>query len=101
MTFQKGQSGNPAGKPPGTKAKFTNLKAAFLSVFNKLGGAEGLFDWATESKRNRALFYQWLTKMLPTSTSMGLDEETRQLIYELSEQLMPRKDKEEENGTNS
>ena len=94
--FKPGESGNPAGKIPGTKDKFTNLKAAFLEVFDELGGAKGLHDWAKETKHSRAMFYQWITKMLPSSSTTGLDETTRQFLFELSEQFMPKKDKEEE-----
>lgn len=55
------------GRPEGSKNKFTNLKTAFLEVFERLDGIDGLEAWAKESKRNRAMFYQWITKMLPSS----------------------------------
>jgi len=57
------------GRPKGSKNKFTNLKDAFLEVFERLDGIDGLEAWAKGNKRNRAMFYQWLTKMLPTSIS--------------------------------
>ena len=55
------------GRPRGSKNKFTNLKDAFLEVFERLDGVDGLETWAKESKRNKAMFYQWITKMLPSS----------------------------------
>ena len=65
--FKSGQSGNPDGRPRGSKNKFTNLKNDFLKAYEDIGGVEGLIVWIKESKRNKAMFYQWLTKMLPTS----------------------------------
>jgi hypothetical protein len=56
--------GNP-GRPKGTPNKFTTLKQAFLDAFNELGGADGLITWAQESKRNREVFYQMITKLFP------------------------------------
>jgi len=57
------------GRPQGSKNKYTNLKNVFLQVFEEIGGADGLKEWAKESKYNKRLFYQWLTRMLPTSIS--------------------------------
>jgi len=64
-TFTKGSG----GRKEGSKNKFTNLKDVFLEVFENIGGAEELERWVGESKRNKAMFYQWLTRMLPTSVS--------------------------------
>jgi len=59
---------NPGpGRPLGSKNKFTNLKNDFFEAYERIGGVEGLILWANESKRNKAMFYQWITKMLPTS----------------------------------
>jgi hypothetical protein len=63
--FQPGQSGNPAGKRKGTLNKFTTLKRAFLDAFEQTGGAQGLMTWIEENKRNRAMFYQMITKLFP------------------------------------
>jgi len=66
--------GNP-GKPKGAKSRFTNLKNAFLEVFERLGGTGGLEEWANKNPHNKALFYGWITKMLPSSVTGGQDEE--------------------------
>jgi len=66
--------GNP-GKPKGAKSRFTNLKNAFLEVFENIGGTKGLEDWVEDTKHNKTLFYGWITKMLPSSVTGGQDEE--------------------------
>ena len=63
------------GRPKGSKNKFTNLKDVFLEVFERLDGVDGLEMWAKENKRNRAMFYQWITKMLPSSLVGEQDDE--------------------------
>ena len=66
--------GNP-GKPKGAKSRFTNLKNAFLEVFENIGGTKGLEDWVEDRPSNKRLFYGWITKMLPSSVTGGQDEE--------------------------
>jgi hypothetical protein len=67
--------GSPeAGRPKGSANKFTNLKNAFLQVFEDLGGAEGLAKWVKANDRHRAMFYQWITKMLPSSIVGEMDD---------------------------
>jgi hypothetical protein len=71
--YKKGQSGNPKGKPKGARSKFTTLGQAFLDAYNdsRIGGTEGLIGWILKSEHNRALFYQWITKMLPSNLQLG------------------------------
>ncbi len=42
MTFVKGQSGNPQGKIPGTKNKYTRVKEAMVELFEEVHGKEKL-----------------------------------------------------------
>jgi hypothetical protein len=58
------QKGNP-GKQKGTTSKFTSLKQSFLEAFEKTGGTAGLAAWINSSPRNRAVFYQLITKLFP------------------------------------
>lgn len=63
------------GRPKGSENKFTNLKNAFLEVFDRLDGVDGLEKWVRESKYNKRLFYQWITKMLPSSVVGKQDDD--------------------------
>lgn len=64
------KAGKGKGRPKGIKNKFTNLKQAFLDAFVGVGGSEELMRWARD-KRNRALFYQMVAKMLPKSVDVN------------------------------
>ena len=68
-TFRKGSK--DAGRKKGSVNKFTSLKDSFLDAFEAIDGTQGLIDWINENKRNRALFYGWITKMLPTNVDLG------------------------------
>jgi len=69
--FQPGISANPRGRRKGSVNKFTTLKAAFLNVFERTGGEDGLLEWVNASNHNKAAFYQWITKMLPADVNLG------------------------------
>jgi len=69
--FQPGISANPRGRRKGSVNKFTTLKAAFLNVFERTGGEDGLLEWVNASNHNKAAFYQWITKMLPADVNLS------------------------------
>jgi len=92
-TERKHKRGNPnlpkpgPGRPKGLPNKFTNLKQAFLNVFEKLGGEEELYDWAKKTEKNKAMFYQWITKMLPANLDV---EHSGQILLKVSNEYLPR-----------
>jgi len=70
MPFKKGESGNPGGRPKGSKNKLTtSIKEMVFNALNdeRVGGEEGFIEWIIENKRNKATFYMWLMKMLPSN----------------------------------
>ena len=42
----EGSSGNPNGRPLGSKNKFTTLKNTFIEAFEELGEVDNLVEWA-------------------------------------------------------
>lgn len=65
MTFAPGQSGNPAGKKPGTPNRFTrSVREAFEAAFNHLQDLDGvkLEDWAQENPEE---FYKLAARLIP------------------------------------
>jgi len=72
--FKKGVSGNPNGRPKGAKNKINrDIKNLILNAaFDKrMGGLEGLVKFAIKNDRNKALFYGWLFKMLPSNVGIS------------------------------
>lgn len=100
-TAKKQKRGNPnlpnpgPGRPKGSRNKFTDLKQAYLNVFEKIekeslkkdSGVKSFFEWATKNNRNQGMFYQMISKMLPSNVSM---EHSGTISFELSEKYMPK-----------
>jgi hypothetical protein len=67
MAFQKGQSGNPAGRKPGSKNILTKtVKENLVAAFEQMGGLPAFVQWA---KKNPKDFYGHYAKMLPLEVS--------------------------------
>lgn len=63
----------PRGRPLGSKNKVTrSIKEAFLEVFARLGGADGLEAWARE---NPDKFYGMTQKLIPTALEGKVEHE--------------------------
>ena len=72
--FKKGQSGNPKGRPKGSKDKFTDLKNSFLEAFEKLGGVDALVEWAKKNANTKAQFYAMITKLFPRTIDVSASD---------------------------
>jgi hypothetical protein len=74
--FQPGVSGNPSGREPGTRNRFTELKTKFVQVFEEIGGKEELANWVQRRPRNQETFYRLAAGMLPKEDSLRLSANT-------------------------
>jgi hypothetical protein len=83
--FKPGNNANPKGRPKGSVNKFTTLKNAFLQAFELSGGIESLVEWINLSQRNRAHFYQLITKMLPSNVDVDHKGEIKHQIEFVAE----------------
>lgn len=81
--FQKGEG----GRKEGCANKITgSVKETILDVFNKMGGAEGLYAWATECATNKRLFYMSFMKMLPREVHVQNDKSPDALPFNIIEE---------------
>lgn len=54
------------GRPEGSKNVVTqDGKISVMSVYNALGGAEGMLKWASKNNENQTEFYKLFIKILP------------------------------------
>ena len=74
MTFVKGKSGNPKGKPKGKLGEFTNLKNSFINVFKQMGGDAGLLEFAKENPRD---YYKMVATLLPKDIQADIRKDIR------------------------
>ena len=93
MPFKEGQSGNPNGRPKGSENKLTkSIKEMVFNALNdeRVGGEEGFIEWIIENKRNKATFYAWLMKMLPTNVDVESGGELAVILKKVLTDIRPR-----------
>jgi hypothetical protein len=67
------KAGNP-GRPFGAKNKLTiQAREAFQLAFDKLGGWEGLAQWAAQDPDNLKIFYTLYARLIPTDLTTNGD----------------------------
>ena len=67
--FVEGSSGNPSGRPVGSKNQFTTLKSAFIEAFEEIGGVDNLVEWA---RANQTEFYRMVARLMPREVEATL-----------------------------
>ena len=70
--FVEGSSGNPNGRPVGSKNKFTTLKNAFIETFEEIGGVDNLVEWA---RANQTEFYRMVARLMPKEVEAKISSE--------------------------
>lgn len=63
----------PAGRPAGVRNKLTDLRAAVLEAFDRVGGAEYLVRLAEGTQSDRAAFVSLMNKVLPTQINQQVE----------------------------
>jgi hypothetical protein len=83
------QKGGP-GRPMGTKNKVpASLRGDLITVYEQLGGIQGMVEWAKAKGSNRALFYRILASTLPRQVAVSARLEHDHGLNKLSnEELM-------------
>ena len=91
-------TGPGPGRPKGSTNRFTDLKQAYLGVFEKIekeslkkdNTIKSFFEWVTKNDRNQGMFYQMISKMLPSNVSIEGD---LNVTFQISEKFIPKTDK--------
>ena len=96
------------GRAKGSKDKFTNLKQAYLDVFDKIekkskekdAATKSFFQWVTKNDRNQGMFYQMVAKMLPRSVGVdgSIKHEHRLSMADLKKSLKEYNDNKKREG---
>jgi hypothetical protein len=83
------KTGGP-GRPVGSKNKVpANLREDLITVYEQLGGIQGMVEWAEAKEGNRALFYRILASTLPRQVAVSARLEHQHGLNKLSnEELM-------------
>ena len=89
--FVQGASGNPNGRPVGSKNKFTTLKSAFIDAFEEIGGVDNLVEWA---RCNQTEFYRMLARLMPREIHADVNAEYS--LVECLREMEERRAKHEE-----
>ena len=65
------QRGGP-GRPVGSRNKVPSiLRDDLITVYEELGGIQGMVEWAKAKEGNRALFYRILASTLPRQVAVS------------------------------
>ena len=89
--FTEGSSGNPNGRPVGSKNQFTTLKSAFIDAFEEIGGVDNLVEWA---RCNQTEFYKMLARLMPREIHANVNTGTS--LIECLREIDEREAKHEE-----
>ena len=83
------KTGGP-GRPLGSKNRVpANLRNDLITVYEQLGGIQGMVEWAKAKEGNRALFYRILASTLPRQIAVSARLEHDHGLNKLSnEELM-------------
>ncbi len=93
--FQPGKSGNPAGRPAGTRNQLTKqLVLDILEAYNRRGGVDGL------TKLDPRLFTSLIREILPKAHEIDADVQVEfaDILAELSRRVRPKQAPAAENG---
>ncbi len=73
--FKPGQSGNPGGKPKGSKNLMTKLRAQVVAAMEEAGGEGGAQAYLLQAAReDRKTFLGFVAKLLPSKIDVGAED---------------------------